>query len=208
MRKLLSKLRTLEKQRKIKLTNCSISSKASLHEPCNLAEVSVDDYTYISPNSKISRTTIKKFCSIGPDLRCGWGLHPIHGISTAPMFYSTGKQNGTTLVKANKFEERKQIIIGNDVFIGMNVIILDGVTIGDGAVIGAGAVVSKDIPPYAVAVGIPIRVIKYRFSPDIIEQLLEVQWWNQDESVLQKVAEYCFDIESFLHEMKKVKVNA
>ena len=81
---------------------------------------------------------------------------------------------------------------------------MDGVTIGDGAVIGAGAVVSKDIPPYAVAVGIPIKVVKYRFTPDIIEQLLAMQWWNQDETVLQKVAEHFFDINSFLKEMKKV----
>lgn len=185
------------------LTDCNISSKAKLYVPYSMAEVSVGDGTYISANSRISKTTIKKFCSIGPDLCCGWGIHPINGVSTCPMFYSTGKQNGRTLVTANKYEERKPILIGNDVFIGRNAIILDGVTIGDGAVIGAGAVVSKDIPPYAVAVGNSIKIIKYRFSPEIIDQLLEVQWWNKDESVLQKVADHCFDIESFLREIRK-----
>jgi virginiamycin A acetyltransferase len=77
---------------------------------------------------------------------------------------------------SDKFQEFQTIEIGNDVvFIGMNVTILDGVKIGDGAVIGAGAVVSKDIPPYAVAVGCPIRITKYRHSPDVIEKLLKVK---------------------------------
>lgn len=185
------------------LYDCNISPKAKLYVPYSFAEVSVGDGTYISANGRISKTTIGKFCSIGPDLCCGWGIHPINGVSTCPMFYSTGKQNGRTLVTANKYEERKPILIGNDVFIGRNAIILDGVTISDGAVIGAGAVVSKDIPPYAVAVGSPIKIIKYRFPPEVIDQLLELQWWNRDESVLQKVADHCFDIELFLKEMRK-----
>jgi virginiamycin A acetyltransferase len=119
------------------------------------------------------------------------------------MGYSTVKQNGRSLVNENKFDERKRVLIGNDVFIGRNVIILDGVTIGDGAVIGAGALVSKNIPPYAVAVGNPIKIIKYRFSEEIIEKLLALQWWNKEEAVLQKLAEHCFDMEGFLEEMKK-----
>jgi len=184
------------------LYNCDISPTAKLYVPYSIAETSVGDGTYISANSRISGTVIKKYCSIGPDLCCGWGIHPINGVSTSPMFYSTGKQNGRTFVTENKTEERKPIIIGNDVFIGRNAIILDGVTIGDGAVIGAGSVVSKNIPPYAVAVGSPIKVIKYRFSPEVIEQLLDIQWWNKDEEVLKKVAEHCFDIETFLKEMK------
>ncbi len=189
---------------KKELINCVISPKAKLYDPYSYADVTVGDGTYISANGKISMTAIKKYCSIGPDLCCGWGVHPLDGVSTSPMFYSTGKQNGRTLVSNNKFEERKQISIGNDVFIGRNVIILDGITIGDGAVIGAGAVVSKNIPPYAIAVGTPIKIVKYRFTPEVIEQLLDLQWWDKDEKALQKVAEYCFDMPSFLKEMKKL----
>jgi len=63
-------------------------------------------------------------------------------------------------------------LIGNDVWIGLGAIILSGVTIGDGAVVGAGAVVSRDVPPYAVVVGSPARIIKYRFDPSLIEYLL------------------------------------
>ena len=189
---------------KKELLNCSISPKAKLYEPYSFADVIVGDGTYISANGRISMATIEKYCSIGPDLCAGWGVHPLNGVSTSPMFYSTRKQNGRSLVSSSSLEERKRIIIGNDVFIGRNVIILDGVTIGDGAVIGAGAVVSKNIPPYAIAVGSPIKIIKYRFSPEVIEQLLEFQWWNKEEKVLQKVAEYCFDMPSFLEEIKKL----
>ena len=115
----------------------------------NLSDVEIGDYSYIAPNSAISKTTIGKFCSIGPNFTCGTGIHPITGISTSPMFYSTLMQNGMSLSLENKINERSKILIGNDVFIGVNVTVLDGVTIGDGAIIGAGAIVSKDIPPYA-----------------------------------------------------------
>ena len=199
-----SKLYYLLNPNKKELLNCVISPKAKLYEPYSYADTIVGDGTYISANGRISMATIEKYCSIGPDLCAGWGVHPLEGVSTSPMFYSTGKQNGRTLVTTNMFEERKRIMIGNDVFIGRNVIILDGITIGNGAVIGAGAVVSKDIPPYAVAVGSPIKVVKYRFTPDIIKQLLAVEWWDKDEKVLEKVATYCFDIPSFLEEMKKL----
>lgn len=71
-----------------------------------------------------------------------------------------------------------QIIIGNDVWIGMNATIMGGVKIGNGAVIGAGAVVAKDVPPYAVVVGNPAKVIKYRFDSVTIEWLQKLRWWN------------------------------
>nr|WP_255481100.1 CatB-related O-acetyltransferase [Pontibacter sp. Tf4] len=115
------------------------------------------------------------------------------------MFYSTAKQNGYSLTGENKIEETKPIIIGNDVFIGMNVTILDGVTIGDGAVIGAGSVVSKDIPPYAVAYGNPIKVVKYRFSDSTIKRLLETKWWDWDYNKLKKVEEDFFEVDKFLN---------
>jgi virginiamycin A acetyltransferase len=126
--------------------NSTLSEKARVNSLFHLMNTSIDDYTYVDINSYISETKIGKFCSIGPNLTCGWGIHPTNGISTSPMFYSTKKQNGITLSKENKIKERKPIKIGNDVLIGINVTILDGINIGDAAVIGAGSVVSKDIP--------------------------------------------------------------
>ncbi|KGO89411.1 chloramphenicol acetyltransferase [Flavobacterium suncheonense GH29-5 = DSM 17707] len=178
--------------------NVERDSLTKLHAPYTILQSKIGKGTYISSNSKIVNTTIGKFCSIGPNLVCGWGIHPTNGISTSPYFYSTAKQNGSTLTKENLFEERKSITIGNDVFIGANVTILDGVTIGDGAVIGAGAVVSKDIPDYAVAVGCPIQIKSYRFTPVQIEKLQQIAWWDFDEEKLKEVNKHFFDVDDFI----------
>ncbi len=183
---------------KSSLRNSSISHNAKLYPIYHINDSSVGDYTYINQNSFISKTTIGKFCSIGPNFICGWGIHPTNGLSTSPMFYSTKRQNGFSLSAYDKIEERKKIIIGNDVFIGANVTVLDGVTIGDGAVIGAGAVVSRDIPPYAVCVGCPIKIIRFRFEKEVIHKLLSIRWWDWDNSKLGLIESYFFDIDKFI----------
>ena len=169
-----------------------------IHRPSHINNSEIGDYSYISANANISMANIGKYCSIGPNLFCGWGIHPTNGISTAPMFYSTKRQNGVTLANKDKIEERKLITIGNDVFIGANVTILDGITIGDGAIIGAGAVVSKDIPDYAIAVGNPIKIIKYRFNEYQIAALKRIQWWNFEEDKLQDIEKMFFNIDEFI----------
>lgn len=179
-----------------------ISSKALLYGPYNISNSTINDYTYVALNSIINNTTIGKFCSIGPNLICGFGVHPTNGISTSPMFYSIYKQNGISLSKTNKIDETPPITIGNDVFIGANVTILNGVTIGDGAVIGAGSVVSKNIPPYAIAVGAPIKIIRFRFEKEIIESLLSMEWWNKDINHLERIEEYFFDVQKYINECK------
>lgn len=168
--------------------------------PYFMQEVELGSYSYIAKNCSISHCSIGKFCSIGPNFCCGLGIHPTHGISTAPMFYSTAKQNGTTLCDESKMKETKQTIIGNDVFIGANVTVLDGVRISDGAVVGAGAVVVEDIPPYAIVVGVPAKVVKYRFDEQTIKALLDKQWWNGSEEELKKVEKCFWDVESFINE--------
>ncbi|WP_198526397.1 CatB-related O-acetyltransferase [Halarcobacter anaerophilus] len=77
-------------------------------------------------------------------------------------------------------EKGKKVEIGNDVWLGHNVVVMGNVTIGDGAVIGSSAVVTKDIPPFAIAVGNPARVIKYRFDEKTIEALKNIAWWDWD----------------------------
>lgn len=180
------------------IRNCNIDAQARVLDNHFLNNVTVGKGTYIAYSAFISNTSIGKFCSIGPNFDCGWGFHPINGISTSPAFYSTKKQAGFTFSTSDKCEERKFITIGNDVFIGRNVTVLDGVNIGDGAVIGAGAVVSKNIPPYAIAVGCPIHIIKYRFSQEIIDSLVASRWWDQDDEVLKEVEKNFFDVEKFL----------
>ena len=96
----------------------------------------------------------------------------------------------------------KPCVIGNDVWIGDHVIIMHGITIGDGAVIGSGAVVTHDVPPYAIVVGVPGKIIKYRFDKKIISELEKLKWWNLPD---YKVAELPFnDIHGCIKELKKI----
>lgn len=184
-------------------TKNNIGKNVRIYTPCHINDCQIGNYTYISYNAWITQTIIGKFCSIGPNLVCGWGIHPTNGISTSPSFYSSKAPNNVSFSKENKIEERKPIIIGNDVFIGANVTILDGVTIGDGAIIGAGAVVSKNIPPYAIAVGCPITISRFRFDDERIAELRRIEWWNFDEEELKDVEKYFFDINSFINKHKE-----
>ena len=171
--------------------------------PFYLHHVSLGSYSYIARNCSITNCEIGKFCSIGPNFCCGLGIHPTNGISTSPMFYSTAKQNGISLCEKDKIQESKHTVIGNDVFIGANVTVLDGVNIGDGAVIGACAVVVSDIPPYAIAVGVPAVVKRFRFEPEIIERLLDCKWWDKDEKELELLEKNFFDPLVFLDKVAK-----
>lgn len=166
--------------------------------PYHIFKSKIGKGTYIGRNSFISFCEIGKYCSVGPNVICGWGIHPTNGLSTSPVFYSTLNQAGFHYSKENKIEERKSIKIGNDVFIGMNVSVLDGITIGNGAIIGAGAVVSKDIPPYAIAYGSPIQIKRFRFNDEQIKILEKIKWWDFDEEKINEVEKYFFDIDGFI----------
>ena len=99
------------------------------------------------------------------------------------------------LTKANM---QRQIIIGNDVWIGDHVIISDGVRIGNGAVVAAGAVVTEDVPPYAIVMGNPARVVKYRYSLELIKALQRIKWWNWSDDTVASRAQEMTDIISFV----------
>ena len=156
-------------------SQCIFGNKSYAVAPFLLINVQLGDHSYIARNAQAANVSIGKFCSIGPNFCCGLGIHPLDGFSTSPYLYPNGA------------EEHKPVFIGNDVFIGANVTILDGVTIGDGAVIGAGAVVTKDIPPYAIAVGVPAKTIKYRFDENTQQLLLAEKWWEKSDEEIQKL---------------------
>ncbi|WP_160674437.1 CatB-related O-acetyltransferase [Clostridium sp. C8-1-8] len=141
---------------------------------------SISEYSYIANNCTINNCNIGKFCSIAPFVKIGFGSHPTTQLSTSPVFYSNKNPIGVCFNSYNYTEEFKHVEIGNDVWIGTGVIILDGVKVGNGAIIGAGAVVTKDIPDYAIAVGVPAKVIKYRFKEEIVRLLSDEQWWNKN----------------------------
>ncbi|WP_168694305.1 CatB-related O-acetyltransferase [Sphingomonas flavalba] len=95
---------------------------------------------------------------------------------------------------------RGDVVIGNDVWIGRDVLILSGVTIGDGAVIGARAVVTRDVPAYGIVSGNPAKLIRLRFSEQVIARLVEIAWWNWPEERVRRAVPYLLDdrIEAFI----------
>ena len=145
----------------------------------------VGKYSYISQFSIVNKTKIGKFCSIANG--CYIGLWEHNTDVSTHSFYLY--EHSGHFVKGYKNYKKDNIgtIIGHDVWIGANAVVMKGVTIGSGAIIGASAVVTKDVPPYAIVVGNPAKIIKYRYSKKDIKWLLELQWWNFSRKRLKQL---------------------
>lgn len=181
--------------------NCSFGLYNTVMDRTSLVEVKLGDFTYIGSDTRISKSSIGKFCSIGHGSKIGLGKHPsANFVSTHPIFFSPSSQVQISFSDKNYFKEFDKIIIGNDVWIGVNAIVLDGVNIGDGVIVAAGAVVTKDIPPYAIVGGVPAKIIRFRFETNEIEKLLELKWWNMDTGYLKNNFTKFHDIKVFLND--------
>ncbi|MBR1892541.1 MAG: CatB-related O-acetyltransferase [Lachnospiraceae bacterium] len=120
-----------------------------------------------------------------------------------PAFTDPTPVFGFSYAREHIFDEKKgEIRIGNDVWIGNHVRIMDGVTIGNGAVVGTGAVVTKDLPPYSISVGVPAKVIKYRFDENTIEQLEKTKWWDKGEDWIKSHGADFADVKDLLEALK------
>lgn len=126
------------------------------------------------------KLVIGKFCSIacGAKFLFNSANHILSSLSTYPFPLFFEEWNLEKKVVTQAWDNKGDIIVGNDVWIGYEAVILAGVHIGDGAVIGTRAVVTKDIPPYTIVGGVPAKPIKKRFSEKTISMLLDMQWWN------------------------------
>lgn len=163
-----------------------IDSKAKIYRFAKIIDSQIDKYTYIGINTKVINCQIGKFCSIASNVYIGLEAHTLNNISTSPIFTESYNATGTKWIEESTFNPVQTTYIGNDVWIGYNALIKGGVSIGDGAIIGAGAIVTKDVPPYAIVGGIPAKILKYRFSENIISQLLSLKWWNMEEDIIKK----------------------
>lgn len=131
---------------------------------------------------------IGRYCSIacGSKFLFTSGNHALASLSTYtfPIFYEEWGLDAKDICGA--WDNKGDIIVGNDVWIGFESVILSGVTIGDGAIIGARAVVTKDVPPYTIVGGVPAKPIRKRFDDRTIEKLLSLRWWDCDETIVKK----------------------
>lgn len=163
--------------------------------------VEVGMYTHggcFIPGQVDRQTSIGRYCSLARSIRIINRNHPMDFKSMHAFFFNPGYGycDKDSL-------EYVPLVIGNDVWIGHNTIIVPKVRkIGDGAVIGAGAVVTKDIPPYAVVVGNPARVVRFRFSKEIIDELLASKWWETDiKEIKTHIHEYQrpYELNNLIH---------
>lgn len=138
---------------------------------------------------------IGKFCSIacGAKFIFNSANHSLSSLSTYPfpIFFEEWNLDVKDITKA--WNNKGNIIIGNDVWIGYEAVVLAGVTIGDGAVIGARAVVAKDVPPYTIVGGVPAKLIRKRFAQETIDFLLKIKWWDWPE---ERIRQHITDIQS------------
>ena len=150
-----------------------------VHDP---REFLKNNVLYHYPINK-DRLIIGKFCSIacGAKFLFNSANHRIASLSTYtfPLFFEEWGLEKENVAQA--WDQKGDIIIGNDVWIGYEAVILSGVTIGDGAVIGCRAVVTKDVPPYTIVGGVPAKPIRKRFDEETIKELQKIKWWDWPE---------------------------
>lgn len=138
------------------------------------------------------RLIIGKFCSIacGVKFLFNCANHTLKSLSTYtfPLFYEDWDLQKSDVVAA--WDNKGDIVIGNDVWIGYEALIMAGVHIGNGAIIGSRAVVTKDVPPYTIVGGVPARPIRKRFDEEVIQKLEALKWWDWSAEKIQQCLHY------------------
>lgn len=192
-----------------KLVKETVFLKNFIHNP----NIIIGDYTYYNDHQHPERfeyenirgcyyckLIIGKFCQIAyrtmfitDDMN-----HQMNGFSTYPFFIFENWNTYTPELNNNR-----DTIVGNDVWFGTNSIIMPGVQIGDGAIIGAYTVVTKDVLPYTIVVGNPARVVRQRFPDEVIQELLEVKWWDWEYDKITRNVELIVGAD--IHKLKNAK---
>lgn len=164
---------------------CVMGNNVVINRRSYINDSDIGAYTYMGINTTMNFTKIGKFCSLARNVDVGGFDHDYHKVTTMPAFRYIQTKNG-----GGKLESRTAhkdfCKIGNDVWIAAGAQILHKVTIGDGAVVGGGAVVTKDVPPYAIVVGVPAKIIGYRCSAEQIAELEKIKWWDWPKEILDK----------------------
>ena len=175
-----------------------------LFKNSKLIDSQVGRFSYLQEGTSAFRTVIGNFCSIGANVQIGYPDHPMNLVSTSPIFYDSSHPLPIAFASISPTllpEERT--IIESDVWIGSGTFIKAGVKIGTGCVIGAGSIVTKDVKPYSINAGNPCKFIRDRFDLDLVERLLNSNWWNMETSEIELLAPFFNDPERFLEQLSK-----
>lgn len=167
--------------------HCTLHDYARLKDYAEISDSTLGEYSYIAQFSVVNQCEIGKFCSIGHGAYVGLWEHNL-AVSTH-SFYLYESSGGFVHGYRNYDRDSETTRLGNDVWVGANAVVLKGKTIGDGAIVGASSVVTKDVPPYAIVVGNPARILKYRFDAEQIAFLLRLKWWNLPRERIQEMVD-------------------
>lgn len=168
------------------ISGSEITGSVKLSDGCRIyrsiidGNVEIGRYTSLwGPNiyvgAIINEIKIGAFCSVARNVSIQETYHRNDRLSTYHILKNIFNED-----IREELVSKGNIVIGNDVWLGANSIILSGITIGHGSIVAAGAVVNKDVPPFAIVAGNPARVVKYRFTDEIIVRLLDLKWWDWD----------------------------
>lgn len=138
-----------------------------------------------------AKVTIGSYTSVGPHVQ-------MHTLWQHPCVKDRKLVSTDTLDGYPPTYGEETITIGSDVWIGQNAVLLGDLTIGDGAIIGAFAVVAKDVPPYAVVVGNPAQIKRYRFTEEQIAKLLKIKWWELKHDIIRELTPYMMDVDKLI----------
>lgn len=173
---------------------CTLGNNVVINRRSYINDSIIGKYTYTGINTTMNYTKIGAFCSLARNVDIGGFDHDYHKVTTMPAFrFMQTLNGGGKLTEQTKHKDYCEI--GNDVWIAAGAQILHKVKIGDGAVIGGGAVVTKDVPPYAIVVGVPAKIIGYRCSQENIDELLQIKWWDWPDNVLLKYMKHFIEMD-------------
>lgn len=180
------------------INECIVDKTSKIGPRTELTNCTIGRYTYIGQLGFMVNTEIGSFCSIADKCCIGGATHPIHYVSSSPVFHSGKNVLHTSFSKHPEIETPKTII-ENDVWIGQGAYIKAGVKISTGAVIGMGSIVTHDVGKYEIWAGNPAKLIRKRFDDEIVDGLIQTEWWKLTKEELAKIAPYFNDPINFLN---------
>lgn len=195
---IISKL--IKKTRLASVLNSEVEQGSKIEAGSSFINSSMQRHSFCGYDCSIINAEIGSFCSIANGVKIGGVAHPMHFVSTSPVFLSH-KDSVKAKFARHDFLPAIRTVIEHDVWIGEGAFVKAGVCIGTGAVVGMGAVVTKDVPPYAIVAGNPAKIVRKRFSEETIRSLLRTRWWDLADEQLRKYARYMDNPEVFLKEI-------
>lgn len=186
------------------ISNSSFGKYTEVRDFVNISDSYLNDYSYICEYSQVFNSHIGKFANIASNVRINPGFHPFempcqHHFMYRRELYGLGEDDKAFF----NYRDIQKVEIGHDVWIGHGAVIMPGIKVANGAIIGSNAVVTKDVPAYAIVAGVSAKILKFRFSKDIINKLEEIAWWDWTHQEIKERIEDLKDIRNFIYKYSK-----